>query len=43
MTLSFVPKLVATGIMLILTGGWMMGQITRFARDLFIAIPSLAH
>lgn len=43
MTLSYVPKLIVAGVMLIFAGGWMMGRIIHFARDLLLAIPTLAH
>lgn len=42
-TLSYVPKIVAAGAVLILLGSWMMGQMTGFARDLYLTIPSLGH
>lgn len=41
-TLSYVPKLLATAIMLLLLGGWMLGQLTQFAIALYQSIPSLA-
>jgi flagellar biosynthetic protein FliQ len=34
-TLAFVPKVVAIGVALLLTGGFMLGQLTDFARLLF--------
>lgn len=43
MTLTYVPKLVVTTLLLIFLGSWMMGQLTQFARGLFMAIPSLAN
>jgi flagellar biosynthetic protein FliQ len=42
-TLSFVPKLVAVGIALVVGGGWMGGQLIRFADALWMAIPELVH
>lgn len=42
MTLTYVPKLVVTGLLLIFLGSWMMAQLTQFARDLLMTIPSLA-
>jgi flagellar biosynthesis protein FliQ len=41
MTLTFVPKLLVAGFLLIFLGSWMVGQITQFARGLFLAIPAL--
>lgn len=43
MTLSYVPKLIATGLILIFAGGWMMERIMHFSRDLFLSIPSITH
>ena len=40
-TLSFVPKLVAVGITLAVAGGWMGGQLLRFADALWQQIPIL--
>ncbi len=42
-TLSFVPKLVAVGIALVVGGGWMGGQLIRFTDSLWMAIPELVH
>lgn len=42
-TLSYVPKIVAAGLVMILLGSWMMGQMTSFARDLYLTIPSLGQ
>lgn len=41
MTLSYVPKLVAAALVMVLAGPWMLGEITRFAVGLFLLIPSL--
>ncbi|MCB1913574.1 MAG: flagellar biosynthesis protein FliQ [Zoogloeaceae bacterium] len=41
MTLSFVPKLVAIFITLILAGPWMIMRITDFMRQLFESIPTM--
>lgn len=40
-TLSFVPKLIATFITLVLAGPWMITMMTDFIRRLFESIPSL--
>lgn len=42
MTLTYVPKLIVTTLLLIFLGSWMMGQLTDFARRLFLAIPGIA-
>ena len=40
-TLSFVPKLVAIFVTLILAGPWMITLMTDYMRRLYEAIPSL--
>ena len=40
-TLSFVPKLIATFITLVLAGPWMITMLTEFIRRLFESIPSM--
>ncbi len=41
MTLSFIPKLIAIGAVLVLTGNWMLNQMVEFTRDLIISFPSM--
>lgn len=41
MTLTFVPKLVAAAITLVVCGPWMLRQITQYSTKLWSAIPSL--
>lgn len=40
-TLSYVPKLLATAVVLLLLGGWMLGRLTQFATTLYQSIPQL--
>ncbi len=40
-TLSFVPKLVAVAIALVVGGGWMGAQLLRFTDAIWTAIPDL--
>ena len=35
MTLTFVPKLVAAGLIVLLMGGWMIGEMTTWIRQLW--------
>ena len=42
-TLSYVPKIIIAGLMLILLGPWMMTRITAFATDLYLTIPALGQ
>lgn len=41
MTLSYVPKLVASGVVLVLLGPWMLHRLTQFAIELIATIPQL--
>lgn len=41
MTLSYVPKLLAAALLLILLGPWMIARISDFARGLYLVIPTL--
>ncbi|PCH61326.1 MAG: flagellar biosynthetic protein FliQ [Gammaproteobacteria bacterium] len=41
MTLSFIPKLMVIFGLLVVLGPWLLLQITNFARNLFLEIPSL--
>jgi flagellar biosynthetic protein FliQ len=41
MTLSFVPKLIAMALVLLLGGGWMLQTLIDYTRGLIRAIPGL--
>lgn len=41
-TLSYVPKILITAVLLIALGPWMLARITDFARELYLAIPTIA-
>ena len=40
-TLSFIPKIVAVGIVVAVGGPWMLDQLVGYTRALFLAIPVL--
>lgn len=40
-TLSFVPKAIAVGIMLLLSGNWMLATLVEFTTELYARIPGL--
>ncbi len=40
-TLSFVPKVLGIGIVLLISGRWMMHSMETFTTHLFAQIPSL--
>lgn len=42
-TLTFVPKLIAVGIALVLAGHWMITEIVEFTYMLFDRIPTLVN
>jgi flagellar biosynthesis protein FliQ len=41
-TLSFIPKVAALVVMIVVLGPWMLGQILTWTNELWSAIPSLA-
>jgi flagellar biosynthetic protein FliQ len=41
MTLSFIPKLMALVITLLVTGPWMLQVLTSYTRTLFANIPGM--
>ncbi len=41
MTLSYVPKMVVSGMLLIFLGPWMIGRMMQFALSLIRSIPNL--
>ncbi len=41
MSLTFVPKLLAAGIALIVFGAWMLRHVVQFATQLWASIPSM--
>ena len=40
-TLSFIPKVIATGVVVIVLGPWMLGQLIAYTQELYTAIPDL--
>ena len=40
-TLAFVPKVVAVGIAVLISGNWMMHTLVNFTQDLFAMVPDL--
>lgn len=39
-TLTYVPKLVAVGFVLLVAGGWMLSELVRLTTALFEQIPA---
>jgi flagellar biosynthesis protein FliQ len=42
-TLSFVPKLVAVAVVLVVFGGWMSAELVGFTEGLWQSIPALVR
>ena len=40
-TLAFVPKFIGVGLVLLLTGSWMMSEMVSFTEGLFEVIPRM--
>jgi flagellar biosynthetic protein FliQ len=40
-TLTFVPKFAAVGIVLLVAGGWMMNELVAFSQSMFNLVPEL--
>jgi flagellar biosynthetic protein FliQ len=40
-TLSFVPKMIAVAIALLVTGNWVLSQLVSFTNQLFGSLPRL--
>ena len=41
MTLTFVPKLIGTGLVVLLSGKWMLGELVSWMQGLWQIIPTL--
>ena len=42
-TLSFIPKLIAMALALVIAGPWMLKLLVGYTRELFESIPSLIN
>jgi flagellar biosynthesis protein FliQ len=40
-TLTFVPKLVGVGLVIVFGGNWMLAELVGFTNQLFAMLPSL--
>jgi flagellar biosynthesis protein FliQ len=40
-TLSFIPKILGLGVVLVVLGPWMLGQILTWTEELYGQIPAL--
>jgi flagellar biosynthetic protein FliQ len=42
MTLTFIPKILVTALVVAIAGPWMLDRIVGYTHDLFVSIPTLA-
>jgi flagellar biosynthesis protein FliQ len=42
-TLSFIPKVIAIVVILLVLGSWMLQQLLTFTSNLFTSLPNLIH
>ncbi|HVW19261.1 MAG TPA: flagellar biosynthesis protein FliQ [Solirubrobacteraceae bacterium] len=42
MTLTFIPKLLALAVVLLVAGPWMLDQVVTYTHDLYASIPQAA-
>ena len=40
-TLTFIPKILATVVVMVVLGPWMLDQLLAYTRDLWLSIPNL--
>jgi flagellar biosynthetic protein FliQ len=43
MTLTFVPKIAALGVLFVFVGPWMLQSLMDFTTELFSRLPEFAH
>lgn len=43
MTLSFIPKLLAMALVLVIAGPWMLRTLVSFTRELIINLPGMVR
>jgi flagellar biosynthetic protein FliQ len=41
MTLTFIPKILALGVVMAIAGPWMLGQLLTYTENLYNGIPGL--
>ena len=41
MTLTFIPKILALGLVLVIAGPWMLGELLTYTENLYNGIPGL--
>ena len=42
-TLTFIPKIIALGVIIVVLGPWMLDQLVNYAQNLYLSIPQLVN
>ncbi len=40
-SLSFIPKIIGLGVIIVVLGPWMLGQLVNYAENLYSSIPQI--
>jgi flagellar biosynthetic protein FliQ len=40
-SLSFIPKIIAVAVVIVVAGPWMLNQLINYTQDLYASIPAL--
>jgi flagellar biosynthesis protein FliQ len=40
-SLTFIPKVIAVAVLIVVLGPWMLDQLVGYAQNLYLSIPSL--
>ena len=40
-SLSFIPKIVAVAVLIVVLGPWMLNQLITYAQNLYLSIPQM--
>jgi flagellar biosynthetic protein FliQ len=43
MTLTIVPKLLAVGVVMLISGGWTLSVILKFTNEIFSQVQTIGH
>ena len=43
MTLTFIPKIIVTGLVIAFGGPWMLDQLVSYTRAIFLSIPMMVR
>ena len=42
-TISFVPKMIGVGLVIVLLGSWMLQKLLAFTTSIFVNLPNMPH